>query len=418
VDKGGGILADTPLWMDTRAADICARVSEEIGAEEIFGLAGNAFMPQYSTPKVLWFKQHRPDVYRQTHKFLSCNGYIVYKLTGVFTHDGSQGYGYHFFDMRGGSYDGRMAERLGVDLDKIPPLYPCDEVVGAVNSRAAADTGLAEGVPVVAGGLDAACGALGAGVAADGQTQEQGGQAGGMSVCLDRFAAHKKLICGRHVVKDRWLLQGGTVAGGASLRWFKDAFGDSEERRAGPEKTNVFDLLTALAADVPAGSGGLIFLPYLLGERSPLWDPDAKGVFYNVNFDTKKGHFIRAVLEGVAYSLRHNLETAYETGARVSELVSVGGASESPLGTQIKADVTKLAIKVPRSGNATALGAAMLAGIGAGVYRDAADAVGKAAGFGREYAPDAGNFGVYDGNYREYRRLYLNLKDQMKGVSA
>ena len=330
VDRDGNCLAKTPIWMDTRARDICERVKEEVGFDRIFAVAGNDFLPSYSTPKMLWFKEERPEIFEETYKFLQSNSYIVYKLTGVMSQDMSQGYGIHFFCNKTCTYDAELAEELGLSADLVPDILPCHAVAGTVTEEAAQATGLAPGTRVVAGGLDAACGTLGAGVIKKGQTQEQGGQAGGMSICLEEALAHPKLILSPHVVPDKWLLQGGTVGGGGVLRWMKQEFGEGAS----------FDELTSLAEKIPAGSDGVTFLPYMSGERSPIWDPDAKGVFYGLSFDKTKGHFIRAALEGVAYALEHNLRTAAEAGVEADELIAMGGASNSILWTQIKADVT------------------------------------------------------------------------------
>ncbi|MDD6038646.1 MAG: xylulokinase [bacterium] len=402
VDKEGNCLSRTPIWMDTRAREICDRVKAEVGIERIFEVAGNDFLPSYTTPKMLWFKEHKPDIFAKTDKFLQSNSYIVRKLTGVMSMDYSQGYGVHFFNMRDCSLDETLAQELGLSVDLIPKLYACHEVVGTVTAEAAALTGLAEGTPVVAGGLDAACGTLGAGVYQPGQTQEQGGQAGGMSICVDHALAHPKLILSPHVVPGMWLLQGGTVGGGGTLRWFKQEFGQDLS----------FDELTALAENIPAGSDGVTFLPYMAGERSPIWNPDAKGVYYGLGFDKTKGHMIRATLEGVAYSLEHNLRVAAETGAKVDELIAMGGASNSVVWTQIKADVTGKTIKVPTSDTATTLGAAILAGVGVGVYESFAQAIAQTIVITREQKP---NWEAHE-QYKKSMELYLQLSDALTPV--
>ncbi len=353
VDENGSVLHNTPIWMDTRARHLCEKVKKEIGADEIFRVAGNDFLPSYVTPKLLWFKEERPEVFQKTHKFLQSNSYIVMKLTGEMSQEYSQCYGIHFFHMEKLSYDMALAEKMGLSPDMMPKLYGCDEIVGSVTEEAAKKTGLKAGTPVVAGGLDAACGALGAGVYRPGETQEQGGQAGGMSICTDKALSHKALILGTHVVPGLWLLQGGTVGGGGALKWFRQELGGGMS----------FDELTAEAAEAPPGSDGVLFLPYMAGERSPIWNPDAKGVFYGLSFDKTRGHLIRSVLEGVAFSLEHNLRTAAETGIHVDTLNAMGGASNSVLWTQIKADVTGKTIRVPSSDTATTLGAAILAGV-------------------------------------------------------
>lgn len=401
VDREGNVLHRTPIWMDTRARHICERVKREIGTEEIFGVAGNDFLPSYTTPKMLWFKEERPEVFRNTYKFLQSNSYIVYKLTGVMSQDNSQGYGIHFFDMEHLTYHAGLAEKLGLSADLVPKLYRCDAVVGEVTAQAAKETGLLKGIPVVAGGLDAACGTLGAGVYRPGQTQEQGGQAGGMSICTDRALAHPKLILSPHVVPNMWLLQGGTVGGGGTLKWFR--------QELCPEMT--FDALTEEASVIPAGSEGVQFLPYMAGERSPIWNPDAKGVFYGLSFSKTRGHMIRAILEGVAFSLEHNLRVAAETGIEVNTLNAMGGASNSELWTQIKADVTGKTIQVPTSDTATTLGAALLAGVGCGVYRDYEEAVSRTIVITRTQEPNEETHKIYQESMELYLELYKSLKE-------
>lgn len=402
VDENGNCLANSPIWMDTRARDICQRTREQIGFDRIFNVAGNDFLPSYTTPKMLWFKEQQPDIYRKTVKFLQSNSYIGMKLTGVMSQDLSQGYGIHFFDMKKRTYDERLAEELGLSVKLVPELFQCHEIIGEVNAKAAQETGLCKGTRVVAGGLDAACGTLGAGVYKKGQTQEQGGQAGGMSICVEEALAHPKLILSPHVVPDLWLLQGGTVGGGGVLRWFKEELAKDES----------FDDLTQLAEKVPAGSEGVVFLPYMAGERSPIWDPDSKGVFYGLSYDKTKGHMIRAAMEGVAYSLEHNLRTARETGVDAEELIAMGGASNSVLWTQIKADVTGKVIKVPTSDTATTLGAAILAGVGTGIYQNFEEAVQETIVITREQRPNMENHE----RYQRYIELYLELYEDLKGT--
>ena len=293
LDAAGQVLCPTPIWMDTRSAALCERVSREL-REELFALCGNSLTPTYTTGKVLLMAEQTPELLEKASFILQSNGYIVYCLTDSITQDVSQGYGWHCYDMRLGIWNEDMAERLGIPTRLLPPVVPCDRVVGEVSARAAALTGLAVGTPVVAGGLDAACATLGAGVIAPGQTQEQGGQAGGMSICMDRVCADPRLILGAHVVPGRWLLQGGTVGGGGVMRWLERELGGLERERAAALGRSSLDQLGELAAAIPAGSDGLVFLPYMAGERTPLWDPEAKGVFYGLDFSKTRGHLIRA----------------------------------------------------------------------------------------------------------------------------
>lgn len=402
VDREGNCLSRTPIWLDTRAKEIADRVIDEIGGDKIYEVAGNAFLPAYTTPKLLWFKENRPEIYDQTYKFLQSNSYIGMKLTGVMSSDKCQNYGLHFYNTKTCTYDEELANAMGLSIDKVPDIYQCHDVIGRVTKEAAELTSLAEGTPVVAGGLDAACGTLGAGVYLPNQTQIQGGQAGGISICEDQPMTHPQLIFSPHVVPDLWLLQAGTVGGGGVLRWFKQELGEGQS----------FDELTALAAKVPPGSDGVLFLPYMAGERSPIWNPDAKAVFYGLGFDKTKGHMVRAALEGVVFSVQHNLKVAEAAGVNISELDlrAMGGAANSELWVQIYADVTGCQISVPTSDTATTLGAALLAGVGVGLYESFAEAVAETVQITRVQQPDMENNIIYQKSLEQYITLYESLK--------
>ena len=414
MDKDGNVLTNTPIWMDTRAQSICDRLNEEIGAEQIFEVSGNSLQPSYTTAKILWYKENLPEVYQRIHKILQSNSYIAYKLTGVMSQDVSQGYGLHCFDMRKATWDEDMCRKLGIPMEFLPEICACDHVVGTVTEKAAKESGLAVGIPVVAGGLDAACGTLGAGVIHPGETQEQGGQAGGMSICTDTYKADKRLILSYHVVPNRWLLQGGTTGGGGVMRWLEREFADYEREEGKKVGKSSLELFNEIAEKVAPGSDGVIFLPYMSGERSPIWDTNAKGIYYGLDFRKTKGHFVRAAMEGVALSLRHNLEVAKEAGAEVSVLRAMGGSANSLLWTQIKSDVIGKSIVVPSSDTATTLGAVILAGVGVGMYKDFEEAVALTVKAKRFHKPNPENANVYNKNYEIYLELYNQLKNTMK----
>lgn len=414
VDKDGNVLTNTPIWMDTRAQDICEELNAKIGEENIFALAGNSLQPSYTTAKILWYQRNLPEVYAKTEKILQSNSYIAYKLTGVMTQDISQGYGLHCFDMHTGQWDAAMCAKLGIPMRMLPDIYPCHAVVGTVTEKAAEECGLAAGTPVVAGGLDAACGTLGTGVLHSGETQEQGGQAGGMSICTDTYRADPRLILGYHVVPGKWLLQGGTTGGGGVMRWLEREFGAFEREEGKRNGKSSLELFNEEAEAIPSGSDGVVFLPYMAGERSPIWNPDAKGVFYGLDFSKTKGHFIRAAMEGVAYSLRHNLEIAEQAGAKAEVLRAMGGSANSLLWTQIKADITGKPIVVPSSDTATTLGAVILAGVGVGMYESFEEAVELTVKVKRAHEPNVQNQEIYQKNYNIYLELYRQLKDTMK----
>ena len=399
IDGGGEVVCPTPIWMDQRSSAQCAALRERVG-DAAFRLCGNPIQPGYTTPKLLWYQQEQPQAHARARHVLQSNGYVVYRLTGVLSQDVSQGYGLHCFDTANRTWDRAMARELSIDPDMLPPLCACHEIVGQITPEAARLTGLLAGTPVAAGGLDAACASLGAGVVMPGQTQEQGGQAGGMGLCVGSAAMDERLILSCHVAPDLWLLQGGTVGGGGALRWLREAVAGGKS----------FDELCEGAAQIPPGSEGVVFLPYLSGERSPIWDADARACFFGLTFSSDLRHMTRAVLEGVAFSLRHNIETAQQAGATVGDLHAMGGAARSPIWTQIKADITRRTMRVPEGGNETAMGAAMLAGVGTGVWKDAQTAADACVRFEREHKPSGGHADAYEGAYSLYRTLYPALK--------
>ncbi len=417
MDKYGEVICNTPIWMDTRAKAICERVNSQIGNERIFNVAKNPFKPMYSTPKIIWFKENKPEVYKKADFFLQSNSYIAYKMTGKISQDKSQCYGLHFYDMGKGVYDETLADELKVDLSKFPEISECHDVVGEIMKNAAAATGLAVGTPVVAGGLDAACGTLGAGVFRDGQTQEQGGQAGGMSICESEAIGHEKLILSNHVVSGKWLLQGGTVGGGGAMNWFNRELGFFEQIQGKKEDISSFEVLSREAGEVSLGAEGLIFLPYMSGERSPIWDENAKGVFFGLDYSKKRKHMVRALMEGVAFSLRHNVETARQAGADIESFNAMGGSANSKVWTQIKADVTGIPVNVAKSDTATTWGAAVIAGLGVGIYKDIGDAMEGRVEIKRTHEPDINKHSKYTEYYELYIEIYDKLKSTMEKLS-
>lgn len=414
IDRQGEVLARTPIWMDNRSGALCERMNQKLGADEIFKVCGNPLTAQYTTGKVLWYQENLPEVYRNIDKILQSNAFIVYRLTGKVSQDVCQSYGWHCFNMEQGVWDEDMRRAMGIPEEFLPEISPCHAVVGTVTKKAAEESGLVEGIPVVAGALDAACGTLGAGVLYNGETQEQGGQAGGVSICTDTYKADPRLILSHHVVPGTWILQGGTTGGGGVMRWMEREFADYERMRAEELGKSSLMQFNEIAQKVAPGSDGMVFLPYMSGERTPIWDSNAKGVFYGLDFSKTKGHFVRAAMEGVAYSVRHNLEVAEEAGASAAVLRSMGGSANSLLWTQIKADITGKPIIVPESDTATTLGAVILAGVGVGLYRDFKEAVDLTVTVKREHRPNPEVKEVYDRNYEIYLELYQNLKNTMK----
>ncbi len=413
IDRNGRVLCPTPLWYDTRATEVCRTLREKASDEAILALSGNPIHPNYALPKALWLQENRPDVASDLFMILSANGFMGFRLTGAITTDVSQAYGYACYDVRHGTWNEAMADQLRIDPRWLPPIVPSDQIIGEVTPAAARETGLAPGTPVVAGGLDAACGTLGAGVILPGQTQEQGGQAGGLSICTDVCTPTQGMILGHHVVPGQWLLQGGTVGGGGIMRWLSETLYPPDMKES--EKSR-FTGMDALAATVPPGAEGLIFLPYMAGERSPVWNPGAKGVYFGLDYAKTRGHLIRAALEGAAYALRHNIEAAGAPGKAISEMRSVGGAASSAVWMQIKADITGKPIRSAGGDLATAKGALMVAGVGARIFPSYQEAVSRFTELGAPYDPNEATRAIYDEGYGQYRNLYEALKHMMGGM--
>ena len=403
VDHAGEVLCPTPIWMDTRSADICAELTKQLGNERIRAHALCDLQAGFTFPKIVWNKRYLPDVYQKAAAILQSNAFAIFRLTGKLSQDLSQSGCMLCIDLKKGVWELDLCREAGVRAELLPPLFAPHEIVGAVSAEAALATGLAAGTPVVAGGLDTACDALGAGIIRTGEVQELGGQSGGMNICIDTPLFDPRLCICRHVVPNSYLLQGGTVGGGAILRWFSDTFEGGCADFAENDRA---------AGAIPAGADGLILLPYLAGERTPLWDPDAKGVYYGMTYSKTRAHFYRANLEAAAYALRHNLEAAREAGAVFSTLRATGGAAKSPLWTQIKADVTGCTVEVPEAFSTAAYGAALLAGVGTGVFSSFDEAV-SGIRITRTHTPNGEHRDAYDKNYITYRALYESLKPLM-----
>ncbi len=374
VDRSGLPLYPAMLWMDRRTDPQCAWLQAHVGAEAVKQINGGRIDPFYTAPKLAWLQQHQPDVLRGAHAILHANGYIVHKLTGAFSMDASHGPLTLFFDSRHGEWSQTLVDGMGFDAALLPPVFPCSQVVGEVTAQAAAACGLAPGTPVIAGMADGTAASLEAGVVAVGDAVEMTGQSTVLLICSDQPYLDDELIPLGHAIPGRHLVVGALSTSGGALRWLRDQLGEPECSEALRHGRDPFDLLTELAASSPPGANRLIFLPYMFGERSPIWDSNARGVFFGLSLATAKADLVRAVLEGGAYGLRHNVETAARAGFAAGILSSVGGGSRSALWNQIKADILQRPIRLPRTATGAPLGDAMAAAAGAGLYPSVADA--------------------------------------------
>ncbi len=398
VDRALHPLAPALIWQDRRAEMEAEELKASSMGDRLVQLSANPLDPAYITPKLLWLKRHAPAVFEATHCFLTASGFLTACLCGELTCDLTQAYGYHFFDMHNARWDERAAQEVGIPLEKLPPLRCCSEIVGRVTRQAAVETGLAAGTPVLAGCLDAASGALGAGLTRLGQANEQGGQAGGMAISLSNVVVEPRLIFSYHVLAGQYLLQGGTVGGGA-LGWLREVLGEAL----------TFEQLSAEAAQSEPGAGGLVFMPYMAGERTPLWNSHVRGAFYGLSYSTSRNDLARAVMEGCAMAVYHNIQVAEEKGAQVSEYLGSGGATRSATWCQIKADLYgKPFVVAHRAGSGE--GGHLL-----GLFALAMEAIKECEGAGRLverllterviYEPDPNRHVQYEELFKKYLKL-------------
>jgi xylulokinase len=417
VDRNGEPLSPAMIWLDRRAEAEARQLASGPDGERLVALSANPIDAAYITPKLLWLKANRPEVFDAAHSFLTCSGFIVSRLTGEFTCDFTQAYGYHFFDIRQKRWCETTAAALGVPLEKMPRLASATDVAGELRSAAAAALGLPAGIPVIVGCLDAAVGALGAGVTRVGQTNEQGGQAGGMAISLGRVVVERRLIFSHHVLPGQYLLQGGTVGGG-SLGWFRDVLGLAD----GADSQGVFESFSAQAAVSSPGAGGLIFIPYMAGERTPLWNSSARGVFLGLTYSTSRGDMLRAIMEGCAFAVFDNVQVASQHGLEISEYLGSGGATRSDVWCQIKADVYGrpfcLARRADGGEGGHALGLYALTAQAVGLCGSAAECVERLLPERRVFEASPSRHGLYRELFEVYRSASRKLLAECEELEA
>lgn len=414
VDTAINPLTPAMIWLDRRAVAETTWLKSLPEADRLVNLSANPIDEAYLTPKLVWLKQNRPDIFESAHQFLDATGFVTAKFTSELICDYTQAYGYHFFDIRNECWDGEAAKLVGVPLDKMPRLCPPTEVVGMVTVEAAQATGLRAGIPVIAGCLDAVVGALGSGVTKPGQTNEQGGQAGGVGISLDRVVVEPRLIFSHHVVPGQYILAAGTVGGG-SLGWFRDQLGQAETAVSPLLNRNPFELFSLQANHSPPGANGLIFLPYMAGERTPLWSSIARGVFFGLSYSTTRADILRAIMEGCAFAVYDNLQIAEEHGVTVSEYLGSGGATQSAVWCQIKADVYGAPFVVAQREDGGegghSLGLFALTAHAVGLVNDIGECVDSLLPKRRLYEPSTTNHAHYQELFQVYRSVSRKLMD-------
>jgi xylulokinase len=421
VDEHVNPLHPALIWLDRRAEAETAWLKTLPEADRLVHLDANPLDSAYITPKLVWLKRHHPALFDATHTFLAATGFIVARLTGELSCDFTQAYGYHLFDMARERWDADAADLVGVPVEKMPRLCACTGIAGQVTTRAAAETGLAAGTPVIAGCLDAASGALGAGVTRLGHTNEQGGQAGGMAVSLDHIVVEPRLIFSHHVIPGQYILQAGTVGGG-SLGWFRDQFGQIEVGASRLLGQSPFELFSQQVRQSPPGANGLIFLPYMAGERTPLWSSTARGVFVGLTYNTTRADMLRAIMEGCAFAVYDNLQIAEGHGVTVTEYLGSGGATQSAAWCQIKADVYGRPFIVARRADGGegghSLGLFALAAYGVGAADDIGACVERLLPNRQVFEPSPENHALYQALFGVYRSVSRKLMDDFEQLAA
>ncbi len=367
VDQDGRVLRPAPLWLDRRATAECDLLRETMAEEEIIRLSGNRIDPSYLLPKLLWLRQHEPEVYTRARWFLHANGFLVWRLTGAVTTDLTEGGMSLLYDIASSDWCREILDRFDLPAAKLPPMTPSAQVVGQVTPAAAAATGLQEGIPVIAGCMDLLAAATGAGVMEEGQSFLVLGTATVLASVLDAPQPYADLQMHNHALPRRWVHAANVDYGGAALSWLREVF-----RQVGAELD--YPHMARMAAATMDSPPGLLFVPYMVGQRAPLWDDDCRGVLFGLQPEHTAGHLIRAVIEGNALALGRLQALQEEVHQRPIEEIHIsGGQSALPLVNQIVADVTGRPVLVMDTPAVTCHGAALLAGLGVGAYASPAD---------------------------------------------
>ncbi len=401
LDAGGAVLRPAILWNDQRTGAECDAIRAAVGPERLIAITGNDALTGFTAPKLVWVRDHEPDTWRRIVHVLLPKDYVRLRLTGDYALDKADGAGTLLFDLAARDWSPEILAALGIDPAWMPPTFEGPTITGTVSAAAAAATGLRAGTPVVAGGGDQAANAVGVGVVDPGTMALSLGTSGVIFAATDRpiFEPHGRVHAFCHAVPGRWHFMSVMLSAAGSLRWFRDALAPGVE----------FGALVALAAEVPAGSAGLRFLPYLSGERSPHPDPLARGAFVGLTLAHDRRHLTRAVLEGVAFGLRDGLDLMVAAGMPApAQIRASGGGTVSPLWRQILADVLGAEIAIVNTSEGAAYGAGLLAAVGVGWFPTVADAAGALVTATPVAAPGP-EAAAYAEAHQTYRELYPAL---------
>jgi xylulokinase len=407
LDARDEVLRSSIIWCDQRTGAQCLAITEMIGAERLIEFTCNPALTGFTLPKLLWVREFEPDIWREVRSVILPKDYVRLRLSGEKSTDVADASGTLLFDVVGRKWSEQMLSATEIDGRLLPRVYESPEITGTVSKSGAEATGLREGTPIVAGGGDQAAGAVGMGIVRGGTVSATIGTSGVVFAATDKPALDPKgrvhTFC--HAVPGRWHVMGVTQGAGLSLRWFRDQFG------AGPDDGHdPYERLTEEAARVPAGANGLIWTPYLMGERTPHLDPDARAALVGLTANHTRGHVVRAILEGVAFSLRDSFEIFKEMNVPVAEIRLGGGGARSKLWRQIQASVYGRQVQIVEAEEGAAYGAALLAGVGAGAWPSVDAACDAVARIACTVEPDTDSVKLLDRQYEKFRLVYPALK--------
>jgi xylulokinase len=407
LDAAGKVIRPALLWNDQRTAAECDEITERVGAERLLELAGNPALTGFQAPKILWLARNEPDAYARVASVLLPKDYVRLLLTGEHATDASDAAGTLLLDVRARDWSAAILDALEIPREWMPAVHEGPEGTGTLRDELAAELGLPRGLPVAAGGGDNAAAAVGVGVVREGSLSSSIGTSGVIFAHRDAFAPDPSgrvhAFC--HAVPGAWHLMSVVLSAGGSLSWWRDQTGSD------------FGTLVAEAEAVAPGAEGLVFLPYLTGERTPHLDPEARGGFVGLTVRHGRGHLTRAVMEGVAFSMRDGLEIMRDLGTPDYDVRAVGGGARSPLWLQLQADVYGRAIRGTVIDEGPAYGAALLAGVAAGAFADVGDATARVRLREEVTEPDPERARRYDELYQVYTSLYPALRDAMHALA-
>lgn len=394
----------TIMWTDQRSVKECIYLREN-HLDAIFNTAYQMPSPTWTLPQMMWLKNNEPEILKKTKHILFVKDYVRYLVTGLAATDYIEAQGTLFYDMPNQKWSDGLAELAGLDPAALPELVKPTDVLGKVTAKAAADTGIPEGTPVVCGTSDSAVEDYGAGAIEPGDCIVKLATAGNVNVMTAEAHPYKTTLTYSHVIPGMWYTVSATNAAALCQRWFRDLFCEPEKQEAQRLGTKAFELMDRLAEKSPAGAGGMFFHPYLQGERSPYWDANLRGSFTGMAISSTKGDFMRALLEGVAFSLLDCYGLIEQMKLPVKRIFLIGGGARSRLWSEIVCNVFNLPVQVSTPGDAS-FGSALLAGTGIGLFGSSTEAVRKCLKIDRELKPDPALAEQYAALFRKYRKIH------------